>query len=102
MVKRLHDSHLSKKFLLLVLIQRSFFYFFGCSENSIILGSNLINSSEASSSDLFQNDVVIKVVSFFHFDKIIPFNSDLLSVFFNLLGGFLHDLHLSVLVSIYL
>ena len=74
MIQRLHDSHFQKKFLLLLFIKGRFLYLFGRSQYSCVFRFNLTNFPKTTSSNLPDDLVVIKIVPFLHFDKVIPFD----------------------------
>ena len=71
-----HDSHLCKQFLVLIFGKGIFLDFFGCPDDSCVLGLDLADSTKASSSDLLQDCVLFKIALLLHLDKAIPFDLD--------------------------
>ena len=80
MVKWLHNSHLSKQFLMLLLRQWRFLNFFSSTHQTSIFRFYLINFTESSSSNLSEDLIIIKIVSFLHLDEIVPLDFYLLNL----------------------
>jgi hypothetical protein len=80
MVQRLHDRHLSKQLLMLLLRQRRFLNFFSSTHETGIFRLDFINLAEPPTSYLAEDLIVIKVVSFLHLYEIIPFDFDLFNL----------------------
>ena len=80
MVQRLHNRHLSKQLLMLLLRQRRFLNFFSSTHETGIFRLDFINLAEPPTSYLAEDLIIIKVVSFLHLYEIIPFDFDLFNL----------------------
>lgn len=65
--------------------QRGFLNFFGGPEKTGIFGLNLANFPISSPANFSYNLIIIKVVSLFHLNKIVPLNLYLLNLYFEAL-----------------
>lgn len=63
---------------MLCFFKLSFFDSFSCSIKSCVSGFDFMNTSETSSTNLFKYRVIFEVISFFHFNELIPFDFDFL------------------------
>ena len=77
MVKGHHDGHLFEQFLMFCLFELGLFDALGCSVESSVAGFYFVYAAKTASTDFFENGVIFKVISFFHFNKFIPLDFDL-------------------------
>lgn len=77
---------------MLCFFQLGFFDSFSCSIKPSVSGFDFMNTSETSSTNLFEYRIIFKVISFFHFNELIPFDFDFLyflKIFDGIDGGLL-------------
>lgn len=81
MVEGFHDGHFDEELLMFLLAQGRFFYLFGSAKETGVFGLDLVDFSEAASSDFLDDEIIIEIVTLLHLDKAIPLDSYIL-VFF--------------------
>jgi hypothetical protein len=82
MIKRHHDDHFFEKFLELGFVELRLFDSFGGSVQTCVPGLDFVDTAEASAADFLENGVILKIIDFFHFDKIIPLDLDFLNILY--------------------
>ena len=81
MVERFHDGHFLQQTLMFFLFEPSFHNFLCSTMYSSCLHHHFVNTSKSPSAYLTQNSVVVSEFTALHFDKLIPFNLNLLDAF---------------------
>lgn len=76
MIQGHHDCHLLEKFLMFRFFKLRFFNSFGSTVDSSVPGFNFMNTSKATSPNLFKYGIIFQIILFPHLDERIPFNFD--------------------------
>ena len=84
MIERHHDGHFFEKFLELRFVELRLLNSFGGSVQACVPSFDFVDTTEASSAYFLDNGVIVEIIDFFHFDKLIPLDFD----FFNILYVF--------------
>ena len=82
MIKRHHDDHFLEKFLELGFVELRLFDSFGGSVQTCVPGFDFVDTAKASAANFLENGVILKIIDFFHFDKLIPLDLDFLDILY--------------------